>query len=175
MRVAVGVVTLVSAALYLLSELLEYLADGFSWPQLVLTYLAFALVPFAVTGLHALQHARADWTSLAGAVAYGLAYVFYAGTAMYALAARTGDYTALVDALGGLYVLHGLLMIAGGLLFGSAVMRSGVFPWWTGFVLIVGTVVALVFNVLELPDTTQVIASVVRTSAFVGMAVAALR
>jgi hypothetical protein len=175
MRVVIGGVTLVSSALYLFSELLEYVDDGFSRPQLVLTYLAFALVPFAVTGLHALQQERADWTSVTGAVAYGLAYVFYAGTAMYALAAQTDDYTALVHALGGLYVLHGALMIAGGILFGSAVMRSGVFPWWTGFVLVIGAVVALLFNVLELPDTMQIVPSVIRTGAFVGMALAAFR
>ena len=126
MRVAVGSVTLVSSAGYLLSELMELVHEGFSWPQLLLTYTAFALVPFAVIGLHALQHARADWTSLAGATAYGLAYVFYAGTALYALAAETKDSAALVEALGGLYTAHGFLLIAGGLLLGGAVMRARV-------------------------------------------------
>lgn len=168
-------VTLVSAALYLASEMLELADGGFSATQLLATYGAFALVPFVMLGLHALQQAHGDWMSLVGAVAYGLAYVFYAGTAMYALAAKTGDYAALVEALGGLYVLHGILMIAGGALFGTAVMRARVFPWWTGLVLVVGAGLALVFNVLELPASTQAIPSVIRTVAFVGMAVAALR
>jgi hypothetical protein len=175
MRAVVGYVTLVSSALYLASEAMELAADGFSSTQLVATYAAFALVPFAVLGLHALQHAPADWTSLVGASAYGLAYVFYAGTAMYALAAKTTDYAALVHALGGLYVLHGVLMVAGGLLFGTAVIRARIFPWWTGVALIAGAAIALVLNVLEFPASVQVLPSVIRTAAFVGMAIAALR
>ncbi|MBI1734863.1 MAG: hypothetical protein HYR51_06795 [Candidatus Rokubacteria bacterium] len=175
MRVAVACVTLASSLLYLASEAMELVAGGFSSTQLLSTYVAFALVPFVVLGLHSLQHAGADWTSLVGATAYGLAYVFYAGTAMYALAAKTTDYAALVHELGGLYVLHGALMVAGGLLFGTAVIRSRVFPWWTGLALLVGTGLALVLNLLELPASAQVLPSVIRTAAFVGMAVAALR
>ena len=150
MRVAVAVMTLASSGLYVASEAMELAAGGFSRPQLCLTYVAFALVPFAALGLHALQHAVADWTSLVGAAAYGLAYVFYAGTALYALAAGTDDYAALVRALGGIYVVHGVLMIAG---------AAG----------------ALVFTLLELPADLQVVPSVIRAAAFAGMAIAALR
>ncbi len=79
-----------------------------------------------------MQHLRGGWLSLVGAVSYGAAFTFFAGTAMYALVRKTSDYATMVGELGSLHMVHGVLMVVGGLLVGVAVVRAGVLPRWTG-------------------------------------------
>lgn len=149
--------------------------SGFSPVQLYMTYGAFVAVPFSLMGLHAIQSPRVGWFSLVGSVAYGSSFIFYAATVVYALVQQTADYANLVDSLGILYPLHGLLLILGGLLFGGSVMRAGVLPRWTGLLLMVGVVVNLAIAALPLPDISQIIGSTLRNIAFLGMAIALLK
>lgn len=175
LRKLVGIATLIAAVLYLASDALEVGLGGFSQGQLYLTYAAFAIIPFSLMGLHAMQAHRASWLSLFGSVAYGLAFIFYASTVIYALVNQTADYSTLVDELGILYPLHGVLLILGGLLFGWSVMRAKVLPSWTGLTLMVGVVVNLVMNASPLPEISQVLGSTLRNIAFIGMGWALLR
>ena len=175
LRRLVGWTALGASVLYILSDLVELLGRGFSSAQLYATYVAFVAVPFFVLGLHALQGPRAGWLSLSGAVSYGVAFIFYAATAVHALVAGTSDYAALVGALGTLYTVHGGLLVVGGVLFGVAAVRAGVWPRWTGVGLIIGALLSLLFYLLRLPDTAQVAGSTIRNVAFIGMAAAALR
>jgi hypothetical protein len=167
--------TLLSSVLYMVSDGIEWLGSGFAPFQLYLTYIAFVMVPFIMTGLFAIQWPKIHWIGLIGAVAFGASFVFYAGTAIYALTVQTGDYEDLVRELGLLYTLHGGLLVAGGILFGAAVIRSRILPLWTGYALTGGVVVNLVISLIGLPDSNQIVGSSIRNIAFFGMAVRVLK
>jgi hypothetical protein len=61
--------------------------------------------------------------------------------------------------------VHGVVMLLGARGLGSAVVRTGVYPRWTGFALVVG--VGLV--AAGLPDPAGLVAAGIRDLAFVGM------
>ena len=63
-------------------------------------------------------------------------------------------------------------MVAGGILFGLAAIAAKVFPKWTGWLLILGVSLNLLFRLLAFPDLSQIIGSMVRNVAFVGMGIA---
>ncbi|HEV8439468.1 MAG TPA: hypothetical protein VGT40_15355 [Methylomirabilota bacterium] len=175
MRPLVSLTALASSLAYIGSDVAELLGHGFSPAQLYVTYAAFVAVPFFILGLHALQGPRAGWLSLIGAVCYATSFIFYAGTAVYAIVAGTPDYETLVSEMGALYTFHGALLVIGGLLFGAAAIRAAVWPRWTGIALIVGVLLSLFLALVRLPDIMQTAASTIRSVAFVGMAVAALQ
>jgi len=68
--------------------------------------------------------------------------------------------------------VHGLIMLAGGLAFGLAVVRAGVLPRWTGVCLMAGVV--LVVAASGLPDVARTTAAVIPDTAFIGMGLALL-
>ena len=175
LRLFIGLTTLVSSSLYLLSELVELVQGGLNPLQLYLTYIAFAAVPFYIIGLHALQSSKVGCVSLIGAVCYGGAFIFFSGTALYALVDQTSDYTTLVEKFGLLYAIHVVLLFIGGVLFGTAVCRAAVLPRWTGIMLIIGSVLAFFLNSMRFPEIAQVLSSTIRNLAFIGMAVTVLR
>lgn len=171
----IGIVTLVVAILYLITDGLEVIQAGFSSVQLYLTYATFVATPFMILGLHVAQRPKVGWVSLTGAIAYAVAFIFYAGTALYALIEQTENYDLLVEQLGGFYLAHSVLLIVGGILFGIAVLRARFFPRWTGFLLITSLVFSVIFFIAPLPDRVQIVSSTLRNVAFLGMAIALLR
>jgi hypothetical protein len=170
---AVGVAAVVFSGLYFASDVLELLHGGFSTPQLVLTYVAEAAIPFFVIGLYAVQRPRIGRLGLLGTVGYAYAYVFFTGTVLVALADRSPDWDTLVGGdIGPWVTLHGLLMVLAGSAFGVAVIRARVLPRWTGMLLIVGLV--LVALASPLPDAAQVLSAGVRDLAFAAMGLSLL-
>ena len=171
----IGLTTLVSSIMYIISDSIELLESGFSATQLYLTYAAFVLIPFFVLGLYALQMPQSGWLGLIGALAYGLAFIFYSGTAVYALTAKTANYEILVIELGFLYTFHGALLVIGATLFGMEIIRAKVLPFWTGITLIIGAILGVVINLMGLSDIFQVISSAIRSVAFIGMGIEVLK
>ena len=94
---------------------------------------------------------------------------------MYALVSKTANYSTLLDELGSIYTFHGGLMVAGGILFGMAVIKARVLPRWTGWLLMLGVSLNILFFLLAFPDLSHIVGSIVRNIAFVGMGVAILR
>jgi len=139
----------------------------------VLTYLGEAGLPFVLLGLWAVQRPAAGRLALLGAVLYAYAFVFFTGTVLYALAARSPDWPAVVDRFGPWLTVHGAVMVAGGVLFGAGVVRAGVLPRWTGYALGVGVVLVAITS--EAPDLVRALAAVVPNTALVSMGVSALR
>ena len=174
-RLIISLATLISPILHILSDLLEVSKGGFSPSQLWINYVAFLAIPFWIIGLYAIQLPRSGWMSLTGAIAYGASFIFFAGTTLYALVSQTVDYSTLLEELGSIYTFHGGLMIIGGLLFGAAIIRAQVLPRWTGWLLIFGVSLNLLFRLLAFPDLTQIIGSTIRNVAFIGMGIAILR
>jgi hypothetical protein len=140
--------------------------------RLCLTYAGEAAIPLFVLGLYAAQRPRIGRLGLFGAIAYAYSYVFFTATVVYALAAGTRNYPALVKVFGASMTVHGLIMLVGGLAFGLAVVRAGVLPRWTGVCLMVGVV--LVAAASGLPNIARALAETVPAIAFIGMGFALL-
>jgi hypothetical protein len=167
-----GAAAVAFSLLYLISDVLEIAQGGFSTARLLLTYAAEAAIPFFVLGLYAAQRPAISRFGLIGALLYAYSYVFFTSTVMSALVAGTPNYRALATVFGAWMVIHGLLMVAGGLLFGCAVVRARVLPTWTGACLMAGVV--LVAGASGLPTIVRTVAEAVTVTAFVGMGVALL-
>lgn len=170
--VAAGAI--IAPILHSTSDLLE-LVGGYSPAQLWINYLAFLAIPFVMIGLHAVQRPHAGAGSLLGALAYGSAFTYFAGTTTYALVRGTPDYATLLHELGPAYTVHGAVMIVGGIAFGWGVIRAGVIPRWTGILLGVGVITNLVVALGALPPLGHVAGTLIRNVALVGMGAAVLR
>ncbi len=175
LRLIIGLATIIAFTLHILSDLLEVLSGGFFAAQLWINYVAFLPIPFLMIGLYAVQLPLSGWISLTGAIAYGTSFIFFAGTTLYALVAKTADYFTLLEELGNTYTFYGGLMVAGGILFGIALIRARILPRWTGWLLILGVSLNLLCHLLAFPDLSQIIGSIVRNIAFVGMGIAILK
>jgi hypothetical protein len=168
----VGVAAVAFSAVYLLSDVIELFQGGFSTLRLCLTYAGEAAIPLFVLGLYSAQRPRIARLGLFGAGAYAYSYVFFTATVVYALVAGTPNYQALADVFGPWMVIHGLVMLLGGLMFGLAVARAGVLPRWTGVCLMAGVV--LVSAASGLPTLARTVAESLPAAAFAGMGFALL-
>jgi len=168
----VGLAAVTFSGLYVLSDIIETVAGGFSGPQLILTLVAEAAIPFIVLGLYAVQRPRIGWLGFVSASAYAYSYVFFTGTVVYAIVNGTSDYSDLTSKLGASMIVHGAIMVIAGISFGLAVIRAGVLPPWTGVALAVGVVAVAATQAA--PGGVQLAAAGIRAVAFAGMGIAAM-
>lgn len=168
----VGFAALLFSVLYLASDVVEWIQGGFSDPQLVLTLLGEAAVPFFVLGLYVVQRPSIGRLGLVSAAAYAYSYVFFTATVVYALVYSTSNYSALTAQLGASMTAHGAIMVLAGLGFGVAVVRAGVLPIWTAVALMVGVVAVALAQTA--PEGIQLAAAGVRAAGFAGMGLALL-
>jgi hypothetical protein len=168
----IGVAAVVFSALYLLSDVVEFVQGGFSTGQLVLTYISEAAIPLFVIGIYAAQRPSIGRLGLVGAVGYAYTFVFFTSTVVFALVQHTNDWSALKNQMGGWIAVHSVLMVVTGLVFGYAVARAGVLPRWTGALLMLGMLSMVVATAL--PDVVQTGAAAIRDIAFAGMGAALL-
>jgi hypothetical protein len=165
----IGAVAVLAPGLHVASDVLEWLAHGFTPLQLWLSYLAFVAMPAVFLGLYAAQRPQIELFGLVGAIVYGAAFIYFAHTALYALAERIATYAALWARLGALYTLHGGLMILGGLLFGGASLRARRLPRWTVLAFLSGIALNLILGLLPTPDILQTAGSTLRNAGIMGM------
>jgi hypothetical protein len=168
-RRLIGWSAIAAPALHTLTDLLEGTQGGFSQPQLWLNYAAFVPVPAILIGLYAAQRPHISGLGLAGALSYGFAFVYFAHTTLVALSTHAPDYEALWSGLGGIYTLHGAVMVVGGAAFGWAALRAAVVPRWTAAVFLVGVVVNFVLALLPVPDLLQTVGTTLRNVGLIGM------
>ena len=168
----IGVAAVAFSALYLLSDVIELAQGGFSTGQLVLTYISEAAIPLFVIGIYAAQRPSIGRLGLLGAVGYAYTFVFFTSTVVFALVQHTSDWSALESQMGGWIAVHSVLMVVTGLVFGYAVVRAGVLPRWTGWLLMLGMLSMVVATAL--PDVVQTGAAALRDVAFAGMGAALL-
>ena len=173
LAMSIGLAAIGFSAVYLASDILEVGQGHFSIVRLSLTYAGEAAIPLFVLGLYALQRPRIGRVGLFGAAAYAYSYVFFTSTVVYALAANISDYQSVTKTFGAWMVVHGLIMLIGGVAFGIAVVRTRVFPRWTGVCLAVG--VALVAAASGLSTVARTVAEAVPAAAFIGMGYSSLR
>jgi hypothetical protein len=140
---------------YFSSDVIEGAQGDCTTFRLSLTYVGAAAIPLFVLGLYAVQRPRIGRLGLCGAIAYAYSYVFFTTTVVYALAAKTPNWTALGKVFGGWMTVHGLIMFVGGLMFGLAVIRAAVLARWTGECLMVGVV--LVVTASGMPNIARTV------------------
>jgi hypothetical protein len=174
LRYVIAGVTIIAPALHAVSDIMEWIGGGFSRAQLIVNYAGFLPMPFMMIGLHALQRSKAGWTSLTGAVLYGIAFIYFTHTTLYALDGGFRDYETLWAHLGPVYTLHGGLMVAGGLLFGMAALRADVLWRPAVIIFIVGILCNLLLALLPLPDILQTIGSTFRNTGLICIGIRAL-
>ena len=168
-----GVAAVVFPLVYFASELVEVAQGNFSTARLALAYIGEAGIPLVVIGLHAVQRPRIGRLGLYGALAYAYSFAFFASTVVYALAAGSKNWTAVTNVFGGWLTLHGAIMVAGGIAFGLAVIKTAVLPRWTAVCLMAGVV--LVAAAAGMSTAVRAGAAALPLAAFIGMGVMVLR
>jgi membrane associated rhomboid family serine protease len=90
------------------------------------------------------------------------------------LSERAVDYATLVQSLGPIYMVHGGLMVIGGLLFGIAALRIRVLPRMAILAFLSGVALNLLFSLVSVPILWQTIGSTARNLGLMGMGVGLL-
>ena len=92
-----GMAAVVFPLVYFASGLVEVAAQGdFTTARLALAYIGEAGIALTVIGLYAVQRPRIGRLGLYGALAYAYSFAFFASTVVYALAAGSTNWKALV-------------------------------------------------------------------------------
>jgi hypothetical protein len=160
--------------LHSVTDALEWYRQGFSTAQLWWTYLAFLPMPWLLLGILAIHEPRAGLLGLAGAILYGVAFTYFAHSALYAIAEGIPTYEALWGRLGATYTVHGAFMVVGGLLFAWSLLRSGWLPRHAVGLFGAGLAINLLLALLPAPDIFQVVGTAVRNAGLVWMGLAIL-
>lgn len=148
---------------------MEWHQQGFSSLQLWLNYIAFLPMPWLLLGLYAVQDPCPNVMALTGALIYGVAFTYFAHSTLYAIAEHVPSYEALWSRLGGLYTLHGGLMVLGGIMFAWSSFRRNRLPRWALLLFGAGVACNLVVALVPAPDIYQTIGSRVRNLGLMGM------
>ena len=165
----IGIVAVIAPTLHVLTDIMEVTGNGFSRPQLIINYTAFLLIPFMIVGLYSVQHPRISWFGLAGAISYGISFIYFTHTTLLSLEEVIPDYESLWNRLGTAYTFHGVLMIVGGIVFGLSSLKTGML-WPEGLILfIAGLAVNLLIGLESLPDIFQTVGSTIRNIGLIGI------
>lgn len=162
LRKIVGSIAIIAPGLHLISDLIEVVQGHFSDPQLFVNYLAFVGIPFIAGGLYAVQLPKIKWPGLIGAFVYGASFVYFAHTTLVALETSVLNYEILWTKLGSTYTVYGALMIAGGLMFAFASLKTGILSAKGVYLFVVGLLLNLAFAIIRVPDIFQTIGSSLR-------------
>ena len=174
LNIAVGIAALVAPALHSLTDVMEWQHGGFSTTQLWLNYISFIPKPWLLLGLYSAHERRPNVVGLVGALLYGVAFTYFAHTTLYALAEHVPTYEALWTRLGGLYTVHGALMVLGGLMFAWSALRAGWLPRIGLQLFATGIICNFLLALLPTPDILQTIGSAARNIGLMVMGYAIL-
>jgi hypothetical protein len=172
-RKALGLVTVSTFALYLLSDVFEVLGGGFSALQLLFTFAVEVAIPLVVVGLCMAQRPRLTILGQVGALVYAYSYVFVAFTTLYALVGEVPNHHDLIGNFGLLFVANTTIMALGGIAFAVASSQAEVFPHWTTRAVMLGVV--LVAATQAAPDVVRLLPVALLDVGFIGMGVLLLR
>jgi hypothetical protein len=175
LQTLIGIVAIVAPGLHLGTDMLEWVNGGFSSVQLWLNYVAFLPMPFLLVGLYAAQLPDIRSLGLLGALLYGMAFIYFAHTTLYALSEGIPNYEALWSRLGPPYTVHGGLMVVGGLLFGVAALQANRVPRWSVLLFLVGLVLNLILALVPLPEILETAGSTLRNLGLMGIGLGLLR
>lgn len=118
-------------------------------------------------GVGTLQRPVMRPSGLLGAILYGVAFTYFAFSALHVCVLQEPNYEALWQQLGMVYTGHGTLMVIGGLLFGSAAWRERQLPKTAVALLAAGLCINALLSLLPTPDILQILGSAVRNAGLV--------
>jgi hypothetical protein len=174
LQVVVGVAAITAPVLHAVSDALEWWQGGFSTGQLWLSYIAFVVLSWLLLGIYVVHRNRPGPAGLVGALLYGVAFTYFAHTALDALAEHTPTYEALWERLGPAYTIHGAMMVIGGLLFSWSVLQAGWLPRSAIVLFTTGLLVNLTLALTPAPELLQTIGTAIRNLGLVWMGTAIL-
>jgi hypothetical protein len=162
-------IAIAAPILHSATDLMELRSDGFTPLQLWLNFAAFLPMPLLLPGICAALDPRPGKLCFAGALLYGVAFVYFMYTTIYAIQKDIPDYTTLWNDLGFPYTVAGGLMVGGGLLFGIGALRSSPLPRIAIWMFLLGIVTNLVIAIVPAPDILQTVGSGIRNAGLVLM------
>ena len=168
---AVAWITIISFGLYILTDITEILQSGLSPVQLMMTYAAMAAIPFSVLGLYSLDEEAGGPLYLSGAALIAVSFIYFSGTATYGIAEKSADYGVLIERLGTIYYAHGVILVAGGILFGTALYRKRLAPRPIAAALILASLLSFATGLFGLDELFFVIANFIRNGSFVALGI----
>jgi len=176
LKFLIGLLAIISPLMHVAGDVMKLLNNNLlSVPQLLLTYASFMLLPLAVVGIFSLYWDRLGWFGLVGTVLYSVAFIYFATTAMTPfthmrseIVAGNVSFSHLSDIFGQPYVIHGILMTIGGILFGGAILLSKTLPKLTGALLIFGVIINVIFTIYPV-GPFFIIGAIIRNGAFILM------
>lgn len=169
LRLIVGITTMIAAGAHMLSDLLEFYNNGFSNSQLWLNYAAFVPMPYLTLGVCLCHKAKLGPWSYVGSILYGLSFVYFQHSTLYALELNIREYDVLWERLGSIYTFYGVVMIVGGLLFGFSVLKAKEVSRIGSQVFIMGLISHILLYLFSSSDSLQVVASSLRNIGLIGM------
>lgn len=158
----IGTVSIIAPGLHFISDVLEWINGGFTFDQLLINYSAFVAMPFLIVGLCFVQRSSLHWYGLLGALLYGVSFIYFSHSTLVALENSTASYDDLWRQLGSIYILHGGMMIAGGLLFGLDSLRLRVLSRTGVAAFVLGLLLNLLFSISTFPVIFQTLGSSLR-------------
>jgi len=156
-----GLAAVLAGVLYALGALLHPVGETLasvnspSWiPSHLVYWVSAMLMVFSLVGLYARQAAKAGWLGLVGfllalaGTAFAGSIFFMASTVLPLVAAGSPSvFGQVMPPPAFAVVVLGVGFVLGYLLFGVATIRAGVFPRWSGSLLIIGV---LLFTISEM-------------------------
>ena len=133
----------------------------------MLTYISFIIFTYILIVLQKEQEGRL--IGYIGALLFGISYIFWAATVVYPMLEETANYEQLVYKIGLMYYINGIILFLGTLFFAYDVYYIDFYPRWTSVALIIGAVCSILFPIVGISVYYQLIASTIRSIAFIGI------
>ena len=169
LAVTVGACAIFAPALHSVSDILEWYQNGYTVTQLWLKYIAFIPMPWLLLGICLAHTPRLGTLGFVGALLYGMGFVYFEHTVLYALAEDISTYQELKSRLGALNTVYGTFMIYGALMFAWAAFRARWLPGFSVLLLALGIVINFLLWLANVPDSFQTIGSAVKNLGIASM------
>lgn len=171
----ISLLTIAAFLLYIITDSIELIQSGLSSFQMILTYICMAAIPFAVMGLYIIDEKKGGVFYLMGALLISISFIYFSGTASYALAENLNDYAALVKKLGFIYLLHGAFLVVGGILFSIALLRARLVHPFIAYCILAASLISLITGVFHLSEKLYILGNYMRNVSFIFLGIWKLR
>lgn len=159
-------VTVTAFGLYIISDLLEIIFGELFPFQLILTYSSMMLIPFSMMGLGFMDSRNRGVPFFVGIGLIAIAFVYFSGTATFALVEKVYQYEELVRRLGLMYLVHGFILVVGGLCFSVGAFQETHFPRWALSLIFTSSIISFFTGFLGLAENFYVLANLLRNAGF---------
>lgn len=140
--------------LWLGSELIEIIQDGYTSTVFYMTSAYHILAGFGIWGIHQLQSKKKNFLSSTGVLLISSTYFALAYFPIQVM--NSGLSVSEFIGINPIYKIPGLINLVGFIVFGTAVIRTKYFPAWTGIFIILGTLIYAIAIALKFPIVVNI-------------------